>query len=147
MRQGPGPLVLRLTDVLGAWRRSEETMDYEQLPDGQWRKKLTATEHEPQPVRCWYMRDNHTFRPLPMDVDAALAVMREERDAGNTYGMLCGRPHGVVQGPVHARTADQWDAFEAAARPWLETAVKASLPPNDRVEGREHSERPAGAEG
>jgi hypothetical protein len=106
-------------------------MSYTQLPDGNWKKNPTNTEHEPMPVRAWYMRDNHTFRALPLDVEAALAVMREERDAGNTYGMLCGKPEGgVVPGPIHARTVAEWPAFEAAARPWLETAVARSKPPN-----------------
>lgn len=108
-------------------------MDYEQLQDGQWRKKPANTEYAPQPVRCWYMRDNHTFRALPLDVEAALVVMREERDAGHTYGMLCGRPHSVVHEPVHARTAMEWHAFEDAARPWLEAAVARSKPPNDML--------------
>ena len=103
---------------------------HHQLPDGTWKKNPTGTEYEPQPVRIWYMRDNHTFRALPLDVEDALAAMREERDAGQTYGMLCGRPDGVVLGPVHARTAAEWPAFEAAARPWLETAVARSKPPN-----------------
>lgn len=74
-------------------------------------------------VRIWYMRDNHTFRALPLDVDGALAAMREERDAGQTYGMLCGIPYGVIRGVVHAYSAEEWPAFEAEARPWLESAV------------------------
>ena len=112
-------------------------MDYEQLPDGQWRRNPSGTEYEPRPVSCWYMRDNHTFRALPLDVEQALAVMREERDEGNTYGMLCGKPEGgVVPPPIHARTAAEWPSFEAAAGPWLEKAVAASKPPNVEVSRR-----------
>ena len=85
-------------------------------------------------VTAYYMRGNHTFRSLPLDVEAALAVMRDERDAGQTYGMLCGRPNGVVPGPVHASTAAEWPAFEDAARPWLETVVARSKPPNVGIE-------------
>lgn len=107
-------------------------MEYEKRPDGLWLRKLKGSEYEPKPVRIWYMRDNHTFRPLPMDIEQALAVMREERDEGHTYGMLCGKPEGgVVPPPVHAHTASGWPIFEAAARPWLETAIAASKPPND----------------
>lgn len=107
-----------------------QVQGYHQLPDGTWKKNPTSTECEPQPVRVWYMRDNHTFRPLPLDVEAALAAMRDERDAGQTYGMLCGHPAGVVPGPVHASTAAEWPAFEDAARRWLETAVARSKTPN-----------------
>ena len=104
-------------------------MNHHQLPDGTWQRN-PRPEDAPEAVSCWYMRDDHTFRRLPLDVEAALAVMREERDAGHTYGMLCGRPRGVVPPVVHARTAAQWDAFEAQARPWLKAAVQASKPPN-----------------
>ena len=104
-------------------------MTHEQLPDGRWVRKDVPPKFQPQEVRCWYMRDNHTFRALPLDVDAALAAMREERDAGSTYGMLCGRPDGVVPPVVHARNAAEWPAFEAKARPWLDAAVAAASRP------------------
>ena len=115
--------------------RNVTEQGYQQMPDGTWKKNPTGTEHEPKPVQAWYMRDNHTFRALPLDVEAALTAMREERDAGQTYGMLCGSPNGVVPGPVHARTAAEWPAFETAARPWLETAVARSKPPNAAAQG------------
>ena len=118
-------------------------MDYTQMADGTWKPK-PKPEDAPKPVRIWYMRDDHTFRVLPLDVDTALAVMREERDAGQPYGMLCGRPDGVVPGPVHARTAAEWPAFEAAARPWLEAAIERSKPPNFEVEAPEGSPRTTG---
>jgi len=105
-------------------------MDYTQLPDGTWRKNPTGTEYEAQPVRIWYMRENHTFCRLPLDVDRAVSVMRGEINAGSTYGMLCGHPTGVVPGVVHAQTAAEWPTFEVAARAWLETAVARSKPPN-----------------
>lgn len=76
------------------------------------------------------MRDNHTFRALPLDVNAALEAMREERDAGHTFGMLCGRPDGVVPPVVHAHSAAEWETFEEQAREWLEAAIAKSLPPN-----------------
>lgn len=109
----------------------DRPMRYEQLPDGTWKRKVTGPEYDPQPVRCWYMRDNHTFRSLPLDVDAAIRVMRQERDAGNIYGLLSGSPDDVLPEPVHARSAAEWPAFETAARAWLETAVARSKPPND----------------
>lgn len=120
-------------------------MTHEQLPDGRWVRKDVPPKFQPQEVRCWYMRDNHTFRALPLDVDAALAAMREERDAGSTYGMLCGRPDGVVPPVVHARNAAEWPAFEAKARPWLDAAVAASKPPNVQVKRPPTAWRAVGA--
>jgi hypothetical protein len=113
-------------------------MSYTQLADGRWQRQPTP-EEKPQTVSCWYMRDNHTFRALPLDVEEALAVMRSERDDGNIYGMLCGNPYGVVPEPVHARTAAEWPSFEAAARQWLETAVARSKPPNVEANSNERS--------
>ena len=84
------------------------------------------------PIRIWYMRDNRTFRSLPLDVDEAMAVMRSERDNRYASGMLCGRPHSAVPEPVHARSAAEWPAFELAAREWLTAAVDRSKPPNTK---------------
>ena len=75
------------------------------------------------------MRDNNTFRALPLDVENALAAMREERDDGQTHGMLCGEPRGVIRGFVHAGAGDAWSDFEARARLWLEDAIAKSKPP------------------
>lgn len=120
----PAPLLgLGSSEGLGGWT---------QLPDGRWAPP-PKPEDAPQEVRCWYMRDNHTFRGLPLDVEGALAVMREERDDGQTYGMLCGKPATVLPPVVHASDAARWDEFEAAARPWLEQAVARSKPPNAEV--------------
>lgn len=116
-------------------QREVSVQGYSQLPDGTW-KRNPKPEDEPQPVRIWYMRDNHTFRALPLDVEGALSAMRQERDAGDTYGMLCGKPDGVVPDVVHAGSAAEWPTFEAAARPWLETAVARSKPPNVEVSGK-----------
>lgn len=66
----------------------------------------------------FYMRDNHTFRRLPLDVELAIEAMREERDDGQTYGMLCSKQAGEL-GQVHAYDAARWPAFESQARPWL----------------------------
>lgn len=114
----------------GVGRPAPERNGWTQRADGLWAPPPNP-ENAPQPVRAWYMRDNHTFRALPLDVEAALAAMREERDAGHTYGMLCGRPSAVVPDHVHARDAARWPQFEAAARPWLEAVVEASKTPND----------------
>jgi hypothetical protein len=51
-------------------------------------------------LKLWYMRDNHTFRQLPFDLEQALVVMQEEFDAGFKYGMLNSKPETAT---VHAR--------------------------------------------
>jgi hypothetical protein len=70
--------------------------------------------------QIWYMRDNHTFRRLPMDVEGAIEAMREERDAGNTFGMLCCGGVAMRIEVVHAEFAHDWSRFEEKARPYLE---------------------------
>ena len=82
-------------------------------------------------VTIYYMRDNHTFRALPLDVEAAIGAMREERDAGNTYGMLCSQQ---ITNVVHAPSAAEWDDFELRAREWLEAAIKVKVPPTPEEE-------------
>ena len=44
--------------------------EYTQLPDGRW--QLTML---PQPVTAYYIRDDHTALPLPLDVDAAMTAI------------------------------------------------------------------------
>jgi hypothetical protein len=80
------------------------------------------------------MRDNHTFRPLPLDVEAALEIMRAERDAGQTHGMLCGNPSILLKGVVHAPGAAKWKDFEQRARAWLEAAIEVKVPPTPEEE-------------
>ena len=53
--------------------------------------------------------------------------MRQERDAGATYGMLCSK-HAQLRHGIHATSAEEWDEFEAKARPWLEKAVSLAQP-------------------
>jgi hypothetical protein len=68
-------------------------------------------------MKLYYMRDNHTFRPLPLDIEGAIAGCREEFDAGYTSGMLCRTPHTFPEINVHAMS--DWSDFEARAREWL----------------------------
>jgi hypothetical protein len=106
--------------------------NYKQLPDGRWQKHIVPEEALPQYVTAHYMRDNHTFLSLPLDIEDALQLLRNERDAGWTYGMLCGRPTGVVPEPIHARGLEYWDSFERAARYWLTAAIAKSKPPKEQ---------------
>ena len=89
----------------------------------------------------WYMRDNHTFRRLPANVDDAMAILRDEFDAGETYGMLCTKQGPMAGKNEHARK--DWGDFEPRARRWLLAAMQPTaaeaeyaswLTPNEKVE-------------
>ena len=108
---------------------------YEQQEDGAWRRIPTPEEAKGERVQIWYMRDNCTFRPLPLNADAAIAAMSEEFDDGNAHGMLCGSPRSLLSAVIHAPSADRWDEFERNARSWLEEAVALNKVPG-REEGR-----------
>ena len=73
----------------------------------------------------YYMRDNHTFRSLPLDVEKALQAVHEEFDAGYTYGMLCSKLKGV--GYLHANGSKRSEEFFMAAREWLQDAVDVAI--------------------
>lgn len=51
-------------------------------------------------MEIWYMRDNHTFRPLSVDPTTAKSEIAEEFERGYTYGMLCTK--AVPIEPEHA---------------------------------------------
>jgi hypothetical protein len=91
------------------------------------------------------MRDNHTFLPLPLNVDEAMVVLRrafiDERD---TYGSLCCK-QGPMRNKMEHAKAD-WSEFEPRARKWIEDALKPTdeeieyaswLTPNARLSGRQ----------
>jgi hypothetical protein len=83
--------------------------------------------------KIWYARDNHTALALPLEVEAALALVREDISDGNTYGMLYSK-HPQLRESVHARSLDEWSDFEPKAREWLARAV-ALVTPNVQGEG------------
>lgn len=109
-------------------------MDYEQLPDGRWKKKATGPEFDAQKVRVWYVRKNNMCEALPLDVDAAISLLRLERDHGSADGFVAGFPRCALPPPVLAKDFNDWGDFEVAARAFIETAIAASLPPQDVVE-------------
>ena len=71
----------------------------------------------------WYMRDNHTFRKLPECPTKALAVVREEFENGETYGMLCSKEEGINT-VEHAHK--DWAEFEPRAIAWLRKVAEPS---------------------
>lgn len=77
---------------------------------------------DPAVLPIWYMRDNHTFLRLPLNVDQALQLIRQEFVEGMSYGMLCSKNNELPL--VHAEGPERWPVFEIAAREWLKRAVK-----------------------
>lgn len=53
---------------------------------------------EPEEVKWWFMRDNHTFRRLTGTVDEMVGAVAEEIVAGYTSGSLFSRPDS---GSIH----------------------------------------------
>lgn len=76
-------------------------------------------------LKLWYMRDNHTFIRLPLDLNVAMTKLRtafiDERD---TYGMLCTKQGPMQNAPEHAYA--NWDEFEPRARKWIKDALEPS---------------------
>lgn len=84
-------------------------------------------------MKLWYMRDNHTFRPLPLNLEEAIAILKNEvvdsGDSYGSYGMLCARDSSMNEEVVHAHGRAAWPAFEAAARKWLAKALASAPAP------------------
>jgi len=74
-------------------------------------------------VKLYYMRDNHTFRNLPLDPDQAVAALRQEFRRGYTYGMLCWTGEtSRSAGNLHAAGDETAEEFFEAARDWIKAA-------------------------
>lgn len=101
---------------------------YKQLEDGRYAKTTVHSEDEPKHLKIYYMRDNHTFRELPFDLDKAINILKEEFSDGQSYGMLCANPKGLVD-PVHARSLSEMDYFITKAIPWIEKCIELNKPP------------------
>lgn len=84
-------------------------------------------------MKIWYMRDNHTFRELPLKESDAIKILAEEFDKGNCNGMLCTKDARLEAEVVHARGGLRWSEFEVEARAWLRKAITLSQPPAEPV--------------
>lgn len=103
-------------------------MKYKQLLDGRYVKTTVNPEDEPQHLSIYYARDNHTFKELPLDVEKSVSILRQEFAAGNSYGMLCAYPQGIID-VVHAGRKSEIEDFITRAIPWLEKCIELNTPP------------------
>jgi hypothetical protein len=85
----------------------------------------------------YYMRDNHTFRPLPENVDAALHSIGQELDAGFTCGMLCTKREGANPRLLHFRYQTPRADMLVQAREWLKAEIMARRPTAQGAAGQE----------
>ena len=70
----------------------------------------------------YYMRDNHTFAQLPLDVETAMLKLHEVFDGYcGHYGMLATKDGPMAHKVVHS--GREWEPFAKEARPWLEAAL------------------------
>jgi hypothetical protein len=76
----------------------------------------------------WYMRDDHTFAPLPLNIDEAMEALEHELSY-YASGMLCARhPWGATAVDVCHAHYDDLDGFRARARDWLALAIETIRP-------------------
>ena len=75
-------------------------------------------------MKIYYMRDNHTFVPLPLDVELAESLLRKEFEKGWTYGMCCSQG---MQNILHAKGRHNDEQFFADARAWVQRAIHFSV--------------------
>jgi len=73
----------------------------------------------------YYMRDNHTFRPLSNDVEEALTEIHQEWVNGFTCGMLHSNEPGAPA-PVHAKGRGNWPEFRVEAKAFYAALPKTS---------------------
>jgi hypothetical protein len=76
-------------------------------------------------MKIWYMRDNHTFRPLSSEWEIAKTELADEFSKGHTYGMLCSKD--FPNNPVHAGSGEKFFEFIVAAENWYKNITEVSI--------------------
>jgi hypothetical protein len=102
---------------LKCWLEGDWTAIRKEWPDA----PEECYEQPPVPIKLYYMRDNHTFVPLPLDTEAAEVILKNELKCGYTHGMLCS--HAMPGDYVHAHGLDREEDFLEKAREWIQTAI------------------------
>jgi hypothetical protein len=80
-------------------------------------------------VTAYYVLEDKKRRALPLNVDEAIEILREEFIAGHTHGALCIEDAlGDEDGDeLVARGERDWATFELKARTWLAKAINLAL--------------------
>ena len=66
--------------------------------------KMNRLKEEAEEIKIYYMRDNHTFSPLSLNLEEALSKIESEFAAGYTYGMVCSKSKNAPD-PLHLTDA------------------------------------------
>jgi len=110
--------------LLGAIPMTEAQYNALQDIDDQALAKEVATCY-----KLYYMRNNYTVRELPISVEKAISVLKEEFDRGNTRGVLFSKHPAIENNVIHAGDKmsgilrNDWSEFEITARKWLTKAI------------------------
>ena len=76
-------------------------------------------------MKCWYMRDDHTFRKLSSNINKAIEQIAVEIDDGHTYGMLCAEDKSI---PVlHAGSREEMPLYLADCVKWFESITDKQI--------------------
>jgi hypothetical protein len=77
----------------------------------------------------YYILEDKKRRLLPLNVDEAIEILREEFIAGHTHGTLCIKDlsGADVGDALVARGEHDWATFEFKARAWLAKAINLAL--------------------
>lgn len=79
-------------------------------------------------MTLYFMRENHTFRQLPLALGPAFLMIREEVDNGDTFGSVLTDNIEDGQIPVRGRAdGDKWDEFVLEATPLINRAINAAI--------------------
>lgn len=84
------------------------------------RRNMTETS---SCMKIYYMRDNHAFVHIPLDVSLAESILRQEFSDGWTYGMMCSHSEGMKD-LLHASGGENAEQFFNDAKDWVSKAIK-----------------------
>lgn len=78
-------------------------------------------------VKIYYMRDNHMFKLLSLDVEVALEEISAEWDEGYTSGSVCSKSPGMPPS-VNSRGKAYWYEFTQAVLAYYAAVPKTQQP-------------------
>ena len=122
-----------------AGRGNAEAIEVQSRIDTALAEQCTAAD---EVLRIWFMRDNHTFLHLSLDVEEAILQLRAEEPKWTRYGSVFARTgRDKLIAELHAQ--GDAEAFIAAVREWYATLPtnpprpQVNEPPSSLTSGQE----------